>query len=1553
MPVVLPLKTTPDLQPQLSLYGGGRRRWYGGWFPAAVSGCQGCQWRRAVQYTMGYELGSPSQDGRDEDDEEEYEDGGGGNRFLGFMFGNVDNSGDLDVDYLDEVVDPELFSIACDRDTSVTALMLFGNGNLRRRKIVLVSWCCMCKVDGESVDHLLIHCPLVKELLWDTVLTLFGMHWVMPRKVRELLDCWHGGFGQHCHSVIWKAISHCLMWCLWWERNMRSFEGSEMSISDLKLLFLPDASNKIVLLYYFIEDAKEHLAALADKLGPSLTDIDVWKSQSCVLGCRENGNIEKSPRTPADAAEQELECELVEKPLLGFKLFTECPGLGTGIIDFIYGSLIYSVHLDGNGADKFCWNQMEKRGFSVQSFYRCLSPPSMRFPWKGIWKPKVPPHVAFFTWTAVLAGESVDHLLIHCLWAKELWDTVLSLFGVSWVMPRQKFKDTELGVPDLKLLFFWTLFDWMNATRLFSFSSLQDFLDYDEKAEDAVDYEDFDEQYEGPEIQAATEEDHLLPKKEYFATEVSLASLKPTSVFDDENYDEELEQELEVVDNNFEVQTTPSTGELGEIGVVSKGEKSLEDDLQLPSIEAENLDVDVEEFQEVPQNQEGSLDEKGSTPLPVLCIEDGMVILRFSEIFGIHKSLKKREKRDRRYSIPKDRYKIMDMSDIVEEDEEQFLKDAGQGYSFMKQAHVIELEGSVFGDDKPEVTTFGVLQEATSLASGDDGQRKDSCLSAEPMKDGVMGNFSAGWQSPRCPGFYPLDQQDWEKGILWDNSPVASDNSVESCEISGPDLEASVVSETELETRPQNPGSEPQMEPDNDHHSLLRSSPDLLEPFGSRNASPPFSLRSYHPQLLRLESCLEVDISNHADGGKETVSEELHQSDGLRCFNKLTSQYKDILEGSWLDEIIWETDRPIEKPKLILDLQDEQMLFEILDSKDAKHLGLHARAMIITRSVKSRNGDSFEQPGHGGQSGWRSVANDKHYSNRKSSQKIKSNSEKRTVHGVKVFHSQPALMLQTMKLKLSNSSKESSMRWSFNTPYSSPRKNVYHPLLQHLIVIIYSESLVFRARPDYLIILTMGLELFIAALGWRAGPSSTSSKSAKWEPNLLFVTIVNKLGIPGLSQSFSVLACDPQCKELANFHRPKALWYPHDNGVAVREQGKLPTKRPMKIIVKSLGGKGSKIHVVAEETITSVKAKASKKLGCHLSLGVRAYLAFFLIDFKLSEMVKLFYLGKELEDHGSLASQNVQPNSLLHLVRTKIHLSPRAQKLPGENKSLRPPGAFKKKSELSVKDGHVFLMEIVMLCFYGQSFTCEIWLDMQARMAVGNCGMMVAVVEAEMALVTTCGEKRYCEERPLLLGNAGMGARLCTYYQKSAPDDQTGSLLRNGNSSLGHVIVLDPTDKSPYLGDIKPGCSQSSLETNMYRAPIFTHKVPSTDYLLVRSAKGKLSIRRIDRINVVGQQEPLMEVISPGSKALQTYMTNRLLVYMAREFRASEKRHLLPCIRADELPGQFPYLSEAIIRKKLKEHANLQLFYCILYSSKYFKCICTIPEGAKWSVDLG
>lgn len=87
------------------------------------------------------------------------------------------------------------------------------------------------------------------------------------------------------------------------------------------------------------------------------------------------------------------------------------------------------------------------------------------------------------------------------------------------------------------------------------------FSDYDAKAEDAVDYEDIDEEYDGPEIEAAGEEDHLLPKKEYFSTEVSLATLEPTvSVFDDEDYDEDFEKVHDVINSSVEARTTHASG---------------------------------------------------------------------------------------------------------------------------------------------------------------------------------------------------------------------------------------------------------------------------------------------------------------------------------------------------------------------------------------------------------------------------------------------------------------------------------------------------------------------------------------------------------------------------------------------------------------------------------------------------------------------------------------------------------------------------------------------------------------------------------------------------------------------------------------------------------------------------------------------------------------------------------------------------------------------------------------------------------------------------------
>jgi hypothetical protein len=88
-----------------------------------------------------------------------------------------------------------------------------------------------------------------------------------------------------------------------------------------------------------------------------------------------------------------------------------------------------------------CGGSFPKKGlFGVKSFYSIMGcHDGFRFPWKSVWRTKVPLRVAFFVWLAALGniltmdnlrkrhvlvierccmckrnGEFVDHLILHC-----------------------------------------------------------------------------------------------------------------------------------------------------------------------------------------------------------------------------------------------------------------------------------------------------------------------------------------------------------------------------------------------------------------------------------------------------------------------------------------------------------------------------------------------------------------------------------------------------------------------------------------------------------------------------------------------------------------------------------------------------------------------------------------------------------------------------------------------------------------------------------------------------------------------------------------------------------------------------------------------------------------------------------------------------------------------------------------------------------------------------------------------------------------------------------
>jgi hypothetical protein len=69
----------------------------------------------------------------------------------------------------------------------------------------------MCQCNGETVDHLLLHCPMAG-ILWNWVFHAFGISWVIFGKVADVLFSWWNGLGRRTFEDVTSSESQ-LLYC--------------------------------------------------------------------------------------------------------------------------------------------------------------------------------------------------------------------------------------------------------------------------------------------------------------------------------------------------------------------------------------------------------------------------------------------------------------------------------------------------------------------------------------------------------------------------------------------------------------------------------------------------------------------------------------------------------------------------------------------------------------------------------------------------------------------------------------------------------------------------------------------------------------------------------------------------------------------------------------------------------------------------------------------------------------------------------------------------------------------------------------------------------------------------------------------------------------------------------------------------------------------------------------------------------------------------------------------------------------------------------------------
>lgn len=99
--------------------------------------------------------------------------------------------------------------------------------------------CPLCKVDGETGNHMIIHCDFSHNI-WKHFIERINLSWMMSRSISDLFLQWWIPRSNPKGNFVWSVALHAICWGIWKEKNHEYLRIWKRMLSRLYTLISMD-----------------------------------------------------------------------------------------------------------------------------------------------------------------------------------------------------------------------------------------------------------------------------------------------------------------------------------------------------------------------------------------------------------------------------------------------------------------------------------------------------------------------------------------------------------------------------------------------------------------------------------------------------------------------------------------------------------------------------------------------------------------------------------------------------------------------------------------------------------------------------------------------------------------------------------------------------------------------------------------------------------------------------------------------------------------------------------------------------------------------------------------------------------------------------------------------------------------------------------------------------------------------------------------------------------------------------------------------------------------